>query len=442
MKNKIFAVIIVIFLLFAAGMVLQPAVTQESDTFVDIINTEQEIIPESDDEDQLAEEIFSEDFFDEELPADEMSLEDLLAQEFIEEMEEFEIVPPYRGYIYARDVPEWVQPIRWFRSNAGGLAVEEVSSRFAALRNEYAMAVDYAEREELPNELLSFYNDDKDFVEVRMLYNKGIQIKTQWIFRDFSGKARLVAVFSEQEEQTGFIEVYNEDGFLSLEYNYYEDGLHTRTDFVFKNGLMMSASVHTWENENEQGEFILSYVDSFQYNRSSFLRAVERRFFNEAEASLTNEPVRFSLPGSIREAINDRFFLGARYNTIPDFFGAVSVNKDFRMVFTTDERSRIITQTLYDDKDEVLFVITNTWSGDRITSSTKEEGDIVLAVSYEYDAAGNRIKETNTKNGVTERIVRTEGQFEIEELYIDNVIVLRATWEDGRKVSETRIRSN
>jgi hypothetical protein len=33
-----------------------------------------------------------------------------------------------------------------------------------------------------------------------------------------------------------------------------------------------------------------------------------------------------------------------------------------------------------------------------------------------------------------------EGTREIEELYMDGVVVLQAVWEDGRKISETRMR--
>jgi hypothetical protein len=58
---------------------------------------------------------------------------------------------------------------------------------------------------------------------------------------------------------------------------------------------------------------------------------------------------------------------------------------------------------------------------------------------YEYDSNSNVILERNFRNGVLERVVRTEGNREIEELYLNNFIVLRAVYEDGRKISETRV---
>ena len=45
-------------------------------------------------------------------------------------------------------------------------------------------------------------------------------------------------------------------------------------------------------------------------------------------------------------------------------------------------------------------------------------------------------------NDMLERIVRTEGIMETEELYLDGIIVLRALWEDGVKISEERVRGS
>ena len=403
MNKKNTVIIIVVILLFTAGII---AVTQEADFFVDIPESDIDFVLELDD------------------------------------VYEGEDIPPYRGYIYAREVPIWIKPVRWYRSNAGGLVIEEMSSRLAALRNEYALGVDFIQREELPDILLPFYDDNDHYIETRMYYEKGIQTRTQWIFRNLQGEVRLVSAFSEQEEDNGFIEIYNDNGFLLTEYNYYEDDHRTRINYMYNNGVLISAAFHTWENNNGIWEYVLTYNDSFQYNRSMFLRAVERKFYREGKVSFSDEPIRLSLPASIKEAVNDKFFIGARYNTLPEYFGVTSIDKDYKMVYITDDRSRILTQTLYDNEDEVVYVITNTWRGDRIVSTTKSESGTVLATSYEYDSRGNRTRERNTKNGVLERTVRTEGQMEIEELYLDNIIVLRAVWEDGRKISETRIRNN
>ncbi|MCL2759940.1 MAG: hypothetical protein FWD22_06970, partial [Treponema sp.] len=100
-----------------------------------------------------------------------------------------------------QELPEWVKPLRWFRSNAGGMALEEMQSRFPALRNKYALAINFVHRDELP-EYLNQYYEEGYFLEVRMLYKDGEQIRTQWIFRDDNGNTRLNAVFMEPDSES------------------------------------------------------------------------------------------------------------------------------------------------------------------------------------------------------------------------------------------------
>jgi hypothetical protein len=133
--------------------------------------------------------------------------------------------------------------------------------------------------------------------------------------------------------------------------------------------------------------------------------------------------------------------MGGKHHSYPEFFGDLFVKENTRIVYTNDERGRILTQTLHnnDEKNSVVWTIANKWSGDRIVSTSKKEGDIESVSEYEYDSDNNVILERNFKNGVLERVVRTEGNKDIEELYLNGIIVLRAVWEDGRKVSETRV---
>ncbi|MDR2966193.1 MAG: hypothetical protein LBU88_10525 [Treponema sp.] len=416
MNKESIAIIIVIILIFTAGFI---ALTQEAEFFIDVPETEETTeISEISEMDELAEELdFSLDFDD-----------------------DYEDVPPYRGYIYAREIPNWVQPRRWFRSNAGGIAIEEMPSRLSALRHEYSLAVDFAYKEDLPDEVFPFYNDDEDYIEVRFLYENGIQSRTQWIFRDINAKQRLVAVFSEKEDRTGFIEKYDDSGLLQVEYGFLEEGKRNKTEYSFNNTMLITSAVYDWEEEAK--DYFLSYIDTYLYNRSMFLRGVERRYYKDEQVSFLDEPVRLTLPSSIKKAIDDKLFLEARYNSLPEFFGAASVSKDYKMVYRTDDRNRILTQTLYDAEDKVVWVITNTWKGERIESITKREGDTVMTASYVYNSEGKVVRESNSKNGVLERVVRIDGKIEIEELYLDNVIVLRAVWDDGRKISETRIINN
>jgi hypothetical protein len=359
-------------------------------------------------------------------------------------------------FIYegVKGIPDWVKPTRWYRSNKGGMALEEVLSKVVALRNDHALSISFTQKEKLPEYLLPYYSDDF-FIEVRILYEDGEQKRTQWILRDRNGTSRVIGVFLEpelivsdeeddsddvnQKELSGFIEIYDSRSYLISEYNFFDNGIKNRTDFTFKDNLLISSTVFLWEKNDDTGEYVESYIDLFRYNRSLFLRAVERVFYRARVLSLTDEPLRVSLPRNLSDISVTRGLVGERLNSYPEFFGEISVQKNERIVYVTDERSSVLSQTLYDENDNIVWVITNTWSNDRITSTSKKEGDTVSLAEFDYDSGGNRITERNYKNGILERVVYTEGNTDIEELYFNNMVVLRAVWENGRKISETRV---
>jgi len=409
-----------------------------------------------------------------------------------------------------RDMPPWIKPARWFRSNAGGMALEEMQSRFAALRNQYALVIDFVNRDELPDYLIPYYNEEY-FFEVRILYKEGEQLRTQWIFRDVNANTRLNAVFmepaseftavqdlsavnestavipfedtQENEEETraaqeithetaietalefvetdeegddaiaqeikepldfpldvinktGFLELFDEKSFLTSEYRYYENGKIVKTEYSLKDNLLIKAEYFEWETGGK--EYITLYTDYYRYNRSLSLRNIERVYQTDA---LFADPVRVAFPRRIMDEAHVGIFISERLNLYPEFFGDVYVDSGSKMVFDTDNRGRIMSQTLYDKDDEVIWTIYNIWQNDRIVTSTKKEGDTVYLAEYAYNSNGDVILERNSLNGVLERVVRTEGNTEIEELYMNNALVLRAVWEEGRKISETRVRN-
>jgi len=355
------------------------------------------------------------------------------------------------GYENTKKIPDWIKPARWFRSNSGGMAVEEVSSQAAAIRNEYALAVVFTRKEELPKSLIPYYSDDF-FIEARILYEKGLQKRTQWILRDRNGTSRVVGVLlpseladsknnsGERENGlAGFIEIYDERSFLITEYRFFENGTRNRTDYAFKENFLISSTVYLWEENDNGGEYVESYADFLRYNRSLFLRGVERVFYKERKISLSDAPLIVSFPRNLADAAHIKKLLSEKINSYPKFFGEVFVYENERIVYTTDERSRILSQTLYDDENNIVWVINNTWLNDRIVSTLKKEGAAEYLAEYVYDSDGGRIIERNFKNGILERVVHTEGTTDIEELYINNTVVLRAVWEDGRKISETRV---
>lgn len=352
-----------------------------------------------------------------------------------------------------REMPDWVRSARWFRSNSGGMAVEEMPSQAAAIRNEYALAVAYTGKEELPPNLLPFYNDDL-FIESRILYENGLQKRIQWILRDWNGASRVVGVFIQPELsdnknsahnggiKNGFIEIYNERSFLITEYRFLEDGTRSRINYAFNDNFLVSSTVYLWEENDRGGEYVESYADYLRYNRSLFLRGVERVFFKGRKISLSDEPLRVSFTRDLADTDSLKKLISEKFHSYPEFFGEVFVHASEKIVYTTDERSRILSQTLYDSDNKIVWVINNKWVNGRIASTEKKEGGAVSLAEFSYDSEGEKILEKNYKNGILERVVRREGKTDIEELYMNNMIVLRAVWEDGRKISETRVSSS
>ena len=348
----------------------------------------------------------------------------------------------------ARETPELTRrPVRWFRSNAGGMALEETSSRFAAFRNEYALVINFAGPEELPEYLLQYY-ERSYLIEIRRLYEQGEEVRIQWIFRDRNETTRLVAAFSQSSggdkegiNRNGFIEIFDENAMLSSDYRFFDNGVINKTEYRYRDGIFISAHAFLWEENEGGGEFVETYADFFRYNRSSFLRSVERVFYRERQISQVDDSVLVSFPRNIMEAARNDSFIREKLNPYPEFFGNITASENDRLSSTTDERGRIFVQTFYDEEDNIIWFISNTWHDDRIVSTSKTQGDVEILAEYEYDSGGNRILERNFRNGVLERVVTTEGNRDIERLYINDVVVLQAVWEDGRKISETRVRN-
>jgi hypothetical protein len=358
-------------------------------------------------------------------------------------------------YGSVRGLPDWVRPTRWYRSNKGGLALEEVSSKVAALENDYALSIGFTRKEYLPEYLIPYYSDDY-FIEVRILYEYGDQKRKQWTLKNKNGTSRVIGSFlephlnvSDEEDDpqnngnennlSGYIEIYNDRSYLMSDYNFYGDGVKSRTDYTFKDNLLISSTAYLWEENNNGGEYIESYADLPRYNRSLFLRGIERVFYRERKISLSDETLKLSFPRNLSDVTIARGPVKERLNSYPEFFGEVTVQENDKIIYATNERGIILSQTLYDESDKIIWVITNTWYNDRIISTSKKEGDNVYLAEFDYDSEGNRINERNFKNGILERVVHTQGNTDIEELYLNNVVVLRAVWEDGRKISETRV---
>ena len=371
--------------------------------------------------------------------------------------------------------PEWIPPgpPRWFRSNAGGMTLEEIPSRLAALRNQYALVIDYVPPDELEPRLLPYYHDGYT-VEIRILFVEQEMSRRQWLFRDSSGVARLNAVLvpppvdeaddpgmadeqgtdevmhneavdgetkapavagshDESPAAIGFIELYNEKAQIIADLRLFDDGSEIIVTYVYKGNILIRAET---QHKTSGSYYQKMFTDEYRYNRSYSLRHVERLYHGEVQA----ESVRIVFPGRVLEAAADFEFFNEKLSLSSDFLDSYSAGEGYRMLYDTDSRGRILAQTMIDDKDEEVWVIKNSWSGDRITSILKVEGDNEKLTEYEYDSAGTRIVQRDIQNGALERQVYFEGENETEELYLNGILVLKAYWENGRKISEERVR--
>jgi hypothetical protein len=190
--------------------------------------------------------------------------------------------------------------------------------------------------------------------------------------------------------------------------------------------------------EDREGIMEDLWTDYYRYSRFYSLRAVERRYHQALPED--QHMVRLQFPHMVLQAAEDEFVTpGSSYGS--GFFSEILVNSGDRVLYTTDERGRVLTETRKDENDVVLGELRNNWSGDRLASVNWKAGDNDRLTEYEYNEDGDRILERNYVNGVLERVVRREGDQEVEELYINGVVILRAIWEDGRKISEERVRS-
>ncbi|MDR1863936.1 MAG: hypothetical protein LBQ67_08450 [Treponema sp.] len=378
----------------------------------------------------------------------------------------------------------------WYRSNAAGMTLERLTSRAAALRNEYCLSVRNAGWGEV-HELLTPYYDPLFLIELRTLHENGKESRRQWIFRDERGTARLNAsggggLFGGEGEgeKRGFIEIYNEGGFISEERQFNSDLSESLIRFFYNRDTLIRAE--TWikeapaeevpaeEQQAEEGEteeappveaaelsagepsaekpsteeedekdedgYILVTTDSYRYTRSRSLRNIERLYHTAGKIPL-KIPFPSLNPGFSREVVFVNPGIAYSSEFLQDIAALEGESGPVgRIIYTTDSRGRILAEQRLDGEENVLAEIRNTWSGDRLVSVSYTAGEDERLTEYEYDEDGNRILEKNYNKGALERVVRSDKERDVEELFMNNELVLRAVWEEGRKISEERVR--
>ncbi|MDR3333508.1 MAG: hypothetical protein LBT13_01280 [Treponema sp.] len=350
----------------------------------------------------------------------------------------------------------------WYFSNAAGMALEPALSQLVALRSKYCLEVGTASLAELPEPLGQYYTPSYR-IELHILYEDGKELRRQWIFKDAKRTTRLVASLvadvpqdatetGEPETPTGFIEIYDENNLITEEHQRYPDNTEQIIVYFYNNMVLirMETRLKTPVSRSEPTEPVLEdssrittiTTDYYRYTRSNTLRSIERVYHQAVseEARLTRLPFP---PLRLHALVNENFVSpGTAYSStfMQDVLSSSSNKPGDRVVYTTDERGRVLTETRWDEAGTILSEIRNTWTGDRLASVDWKSGDDERRTEYEYDHQGDRIIERDYNRGVLERVVRQEQAREVESLYMNGEEILRAIWENGRKISEEQVR--
>jgi hypothetical protein len=239
-------------------------------------------------------------------------------------------------------------------------------------------------------------------------------------------------------DYSGYIELYNPEGYIVEEHLFSSDSSDRMVNYFYQNQKLLRAVTRIYRPAGETGESSVEdyCTDYYRYSRSSSLRGVERVYHAEAES----EPVRLRFPHVVLEAAKNTVFVSPGVSFTNEFLKDILVDPISRVLYTTDEKGRVLTETRRNEEGEVTGELQNTWSGDRLVSVRWKSGDDDRLTEFEYDSEGDRIVERNINRGVLERVVTREGDKEIEVLYIEGKPMLRAVWENGRKILEERIR--
>jgi hypothetical protein len=342
-------------------------------------------------------------------------------------------------------LPEPSPPVTlWFVSNEMGQALRSAYS-LTALREKYALSVMPVSEEFLPDEYRSRYQSAWS-AECRTLYEDGALMRTQWVLLDENHITRFVS--AKSPEGAGFTEIYNERGLLTEESRFdapiekEEEGVLVFTESV------PAVITYSYREDFLTGAKSDEWSDVYRYARNNQIRVIERTYLD------SQAHTRVNLPRTIKDlSFDGTFFVSPTSAYTSVFLQDVLLDTGRNTVYTLNEKGRILTETRRGETEkadeaeqdeashETSGTLTNTWDGDRIASVSWERGDDKRRVDYTYDDGGELVNEKNYRDETLEREVAVTGEEEIETLYLDGKPVLRAVWQDGRKISEESLRA-
>ncbi|MDR1505650.1 MAG: hypothetical protein LBI67_00965 [Treponema sp.] len=342
----------------------------------------------------------------------------------------------------------------WYLSNPSGMAVERAVSKTAALRAEWAVSVEQTEESRVPGILRPYYENGFS-VELRVLYNRGNPVRRQWIFAS-GPRIRLNASFPVKENQAEgplpFIELYSPDSSAgtqggNAEYLLTElleiqpSGGRYSTRYRYSGGLLAGTETRL--------DGTLLWNDEYRYTRNFRLRGIERRYApalpaehgDAAGEGADETPVpetvrlRFPPPGLSFISPDSPYDYGLKTGALRDAF-----KTNWTTVrYNVDEQGRISYEEHVDDAGNITASLANEWDGEKLLSVVWKADGVSGRVEFDYSPSGAPAGERDYRNDVLERRVTNDGDREIEELYRDGRPILRAVWENGRKITEERL---
>lgn len=353
------------------------------------------------------------------------------------------------------------EPARWYLSDAAGIAYESASAA-VALRSGWALEI----RTLGPGEIAAVYPgavSDRERVELKTLYKDGTERRRVVSVLDAAGFSR----FEESKSADGFTrrERYDSLRRLTEETTQAADGTGTVIKYEWSGDRILRAAAFSLDAVD--GEAL--WIDRYRYDRSGALRSVER----EKESSAFSQDSRLGSPRSLefreadgsvvrtlfdpqgRETETVRFgpdgktvVSSERVSYGPEAgAGGVSASRRTtgdsgkpKEVFL-DEKGRVVRAVLFDEDGAAIEETRTEWTDERVAALVVVRGGKVRRTEYGYDSRGDRILEKNFSDGILERVVRKEGAMEIEDIYKNGALVLRATYEDGVLTREERVRS-
>jgi antitoxin component YwqK of YwqJK toxin-antitoxin module len=347
----------------------------------------------------------------------------------------------------------------WYISNAAGMSLEKTFSS-AALREAYALNIEHFQENQIPLEISTYIDSEIVIpqlfnVELHTLYENGTKKNQRWILRYSHGNPWIV-LSAKEKASGGFAEYYDESAHLIQEDMYFETYVLSNKYNYDRNILLQS---ETWQKpwqiqkqidevvsqKNNIDESIESseanihiWSDVYRYSRNGSLRSIERTFHSDKAEDIINL-AKFAPLSPLHESTS---VISSSPAISSDFISDIINLANTNIDYVTDEQGKIIAEIHTDDKGKKTGELLNTWSGDRLASIGWNGENDTRLIEYEYDEMGNRLIERNYRNGILERLVRIEEDGEVEELYLQGKLSLRAFWKDGQKISEEYFRQN